>query len=56
MMANRSLEMRANVSRGCSMRPSRRATVSRMESPAETPTESLIFLNRSMSMQITVGR
>ena len=47
---------RARVSCGLSRRPSRRASVSRIESPTAMPTESLTCLKRSRSITITVGR
>jgi hypothetical protein len=47
---------RAIVSCGLSSRERRRESVSRIESPAERPTVSLICLKRSTSMQKTVGR
>ena len=50
MMANSSPAMRASVSCGRSRRPRRRDSVSRIESPAERPTESLTCLKRSISM------
>ena len=56
IMANSSPAMRASVSCGFSSRPSRRDSVSRIESPAEKPTDSLTCLKRSMSMTSTVGR
>ena len=54
--ANWSPESRASVSCGLSRRPSRRASVSRIESPTAMPTESLTCLKRSRSMTTTVGR
>src|ERR671914_211623 len=47
---------RASVSCGFRMRVSRRASVSRMESPTAMPTESLTCLKRSRSITISVGR
>ena len=44
------------MSCGLSSRPSRRAIVSRIESPTAMPTESLTCLKRSRSITITVGR
>jgi len=38
------------------MRVSRRASVSRIESPTAMPTESLTCLKRSRSITISVGR
>ena len=55
MSANWSPESRASVSCGLSRRPSRRASVSRIESPTAMPTESLTCLKRSRSITITVG-
>ena len=55
MSANWSPARRASVSCGLSSRPSRRASVSRIESPTAMPTESLICLKRSRSITITVG-
>ena len=43
------------MSCGLSSRPSRRASVSRIESPTAMPTESLTCLKRSRSITITVG-
>ena len=54
--ANWSPASRASVSCGFSRRPSRRASVSRIESPTAMPTESLTCLKRSRSITITVGR
>ena len=53
--ANWSPDSRASVSCGFSSRPSRRASVSRIESPTAMPTESLTCLKRSRSITITVG-
>src|SRR5271170_2132944 len=47
---------RARVSCGLRMRVSRRASVSRIESPTAMPTESLTCLKRSRSITISVGR
>src|SRR6266566_3173392 len=53
---NWSPDSRATVSCGLRRRPSRRASVNRIESPTAMPTESLTCLKRSTSITITVGR
>ena len=53
---NWSPERRASVSCGFKMRPRRRASVSRIESPTAMPTELFTCLKRSRSITITVGR
>ena len=53
--ANWSPDSRASVSCGLSRRPSRRAIVSRIESPTAMPTESLTCLKRSRSITMIDG-